>query len=67
MAARGESRRRPTVVNVVAAYVLILCGGFLSFTGFSTGNAVSGVVGLLQIGLGAYSAWWAARERRRLR
>jgi hypothetical protein len=55
------------VVNVVAAYVLILCGAYLSFTGFRTGNTLSGVVGLVQIGVGAYSAWWAARERRRLR
>jgi hypothetical protein len=65
MAARSGTRRRPTVLNVVAAYVFMVCGAYLSVTGFRDGNTLSGVVGLVQIGLGAYSAWWAARERRR--
>jgi uncharacterized membrane protein YoaK (UPF0700 family) len=55
------------MLNVVAGFVLMVCGGYLAVLGFRDGNTVSGVVGLVQVGLGAYCGWWAVRERRRLR
>lgn len=67
MATASGPRRRPTMLNVVAGFVLMVCGGCLSVLRFRDGNTVSGVVGLVQVGLGAYCGWWAVRERRRLR
>lgn len=66
MASTG-TRPRPTVLNLVAAYGVMVCGAVLSVAGFHDGNPLLGVVGLLQAAAGAYSVWWTTRERRRLR
>jgi heme O synthase-like polyprenyltransferase len=67
MSAPPRERRRPTVVNLVAAYAFLVLGAAVSVLGFQAGNTASGIVGLAQIGIGAYSAWWTTRERGRLR